>query len=297
MHSGGPTRVPLLRLPWLLLARRAAAAPVDIAQAVDSAASFVSAGVDHTCSMTPEGAARCWGGNDEGQTDVPAGVSFASISAGGWHTCGVTTKGNGRCWGQNNHGQTDVPAGVTFGSISAGRRHTCGVTPQGAARCWGSDNHGQADVPAGVTFASISAGSDHTCGVTPEGAARCWGLNIGRQTDVPVGALGLRWRAIGSDKPQKGVELVNAKLSKALQQKTKFTQDEWKTFGAKRLSTDTFIEVGVTTGTKAYFQPGAGVTFASISAGFWHTCGVTTEGAGRCWGSNETRRPRVRYGR
>ena len=69
---------------------------------------------------------------------------------------------------------------------------------------------------------------------------------------------GLKWRDIGSKKPHHGVELVNAELSKALQQKTKFTQAEWNTFGVKDLSTDTFIEVGGTRGTRVYFQPAGG---------------------------------------
>ena len=68
-------------------------------------------------------------------------------------------------------------------------------------------------------------------------------------------ASGLKWHEIDS-KPGKGVELVNAKLSEALQKKTKFTQDEWNQFGINDLSAATFIEVGGTSATK-YFRPAA----------------------------------------
>jgi hypothetical protein len=68
---------------------------------------------------------------------------------------------------------------------------------------------------------------------------------------------GLNWIDIGNTKPQKGRELANSKLSKALQEKTKFTQFtqyEWKQFGVENLSMTDFIEVKDTSGTR-YFQP------------------------------------------
>lgn len=62
---------------------------------------------------------------------------------------------------------------------------------------------------------------------------------------------GLTWRDMGNERPHHGDELVNARLSKALQQTTTFTQAEWNTFTVEDLSADTFIEVE---GGK-YFKP------------------------------------------
>jgi hypothetical protein len=45
---------------------------------------------------------------------VPVGVTFAFISTGNVHACGVSPDGAAQCWGGNWAGQTDVPAGVIF---------------------------------------------------------------------------------------------------------------------------------------------------------------------------------------
>jgi alpha-tubulin suppressor-like RCC1 family protein len=84
--------------------------------------SMVSAtGLEHTCGVTADGAAYCWGDNFWGElgtgtttsssTPVPVlgGHTFATVSTGGYyidivetgsaHTCGVTTGGIVYCWG------------------------------------------------------------------------------------------------------------------------------------------------------------------------------------------------------
>ena len=151
------------------------------------------------------------------------------------HTCGVTPEGVAYCWGFNGYGQlgdgtttgrlTPVPVagGIRFASVTAGQdfgsesgqdsydAHTCGVTPEGVAYCWGFNGYGQlgdgtttgrltpVPVAGGATFASVSAGRGHTCGVTTEGVAYCWGWNgfgqlgdgseTNRLTPVPVADL------------------------------------------------------------------------------------------------------------
>jgi alpha-tubulin suppressor-like RCC1 family protein len=86
---------------------------------------------------------------------VVGGLTFATVSAGGNHTCGVTTEGAAYCWGYNNEGQLGngtsgrrtspvaVAGGLTFATVGAGTFHTCGIATEGAAHCWGFNFYGQ----------------------------------------------------------------------------------------------------------------------------------------------------------
>jgi alpha-tubulin suppressor-like RCC1 family protein len=119
----------------------------------------------HSCALTSQGAAYCWGenafgalgnGSDETRTApvaVGGGLNFIRLTAGGYigHTCGVAVSGAAYCWGENSVGQvgdgstldrlgpTSVSGGLTFTSIDAGFRHTCGRASTGVVYCWGSN--------------------------------------------------------------------------------------------------------------------------------------------------------------
>jgi len=79
----------------------------------------LSLGYSHTCGITAENIAYCWGANGAGQlgngsktnSPIPVPVSgnlvFRSIHIGGKtpYTCGVTADGTAHCWGDNSAGQ------------------------------------------------------------------------------------------------------------------------------------------------------------------------------------------------
>ena len=158
------------------------------AVAVATAETFVgiSAGANHTCALTREGVAYCWGLNltgELGQVIVadrcdgfpcnrrPARVEtttrFDTISAGFGHTCALRG-GRAFCWGRNDRGQLGSaraddlcegvpckasPVGVDgikeFSSIAAGGDHTCGIS-DGALYCWGSNQYGQLGLDSSI---------------------------------------------------------------------------------------------------------------------------------------------------
>ena len=141
----------------------------------------------------------------------PPPLVFASVATGGAHTCGLTTEGVAWCWGRDESGQLGAPAtttcnidggtfacaltpvkvqtSLTFAQLAAGAAHTCGLTSAGTAWCWGANSHGQLGdnsttdrptptaVATALAFTSIDGGADHTCGLTSAGAAYCWGNN------------------------------------------------------------------------------------------------------------------------
>ena len=129
----------------------------------------------------------------------------------------------------------------------------------------------------GHTFRELAAGRYHTCGVTTSGAAPCWGsgfygrLGTGDTLDVQVPtpvAGGLAFRSVSpGDWHTCGVT----------------TSGEGYCWGSNREGqlgngerTDRFAVGPV--------QVQGGLRFSSVSAGLYHTCGLTTDGEGYCWG-------------
>ena len=272
----------------------------------------ISAGYFHSCGVNPAGVAWCWGDNVSGQlgnnsgspsnfpVQVAGGLVFAGLEAGRTHTCGVTTAGAGYCWGDNALGSgtgtarapRPVAGTLTFARVVAGYAHSCGVTSSGAGHCWGSNGLGElgngtttsSNVPVlvsgGLVFASISPGRVFSCGLTTAGKAYCWGSNF--QGELGDGTTTDR--------------AIPAPLSGQL------------TFAL--VSAGGFHACGLTTGGLAYCWgwnefgqlgsggPGGssltprlvdgGLTFATLSVGNRHTCGVTPAGVGYCWGENFT---------
>ena len=55
----------------------------------DSSVVAVAVGAFHTCCLTEDGELHCWGGNDDGQCDVPEdlGRCMAVAAGGGLQLC------------------------------------------------------------------------------------------------------------------------------------------------------------------------------------------------------------------
>jgi len=140
------------------------------------------------CGIKPaQGVVDCWGANLFGNvSDRPTAGGFVDIAVGGDHACALDGAGAATCWGRDNDGQTNVPAGEVFTELTAGQSHTCGRRTDGTMRCWGSGAKGQLDIPAGM-LSGLTAGIDHTCGLGDDGEIVCWGRNDAAQTTNPRG--------------------------------------------------------------------------------------------------------------
>ena len=143
---------------------------------------------------------------------VAGGHQFRQADAGGSHTCAVTTDSRAFCWGDGRLGQLGngktnlsfwpraVSGRLSFDRVSAGGEHTCGETTANQAYCWGyitslSKDLTPVAVAGGLSVAQVSAGGGHACGKTDGGVVYCWGgndtgqLGDGTTTDRPAPTL------------------------------------------------------------------------------------------------------------
>jgi alpha-tubulin suppressor-like RCC1 family protein len=232
---------------------------------------LVTAGLHHTCGLTMEGAAYCWGEGGVGQLGadqsaprsrpqpVVGGLRFTTISAGDSHTCGITPEWNAYCWGYNYIGQLGngsvdnsfvpipVAGALALQTISAGNVHTCALTLSGKAYCWGAD--------FGGVLGTGQPGPD-PCEFSP--CAR---------TPQPV-AGGLTFTAISAgDTETCGVISTGQAYC--------WGQNTYGQLGDGTRQTRTVP-------TPVY----GGAVFASATAGRHHACGRTPTGGTFCWGRN-----------
>lgn len=241
---------------------------------------------------------------------------WSVIDVGYHHSCGVTTIGEAYCWGAGISGDETLPvlvpapAGVTWATVDTGLYHSCGLSTDGDLFCWGNDGLevgtlGNGPVvadqflypdptpvvtPPGVTWASISAGQ-HSCALSTDGDAYCWGLGergqIGdgadENRDVPTlvtAPPGVEWASVHAGAPDSNN--FGSQHSCAIS-----TTGAGYCWGA-----DTHGQLGdgadlVDTNTPSLVVTPPGETWASIRPGMNHTCGVTSSGAGFCWGRGE----------
>ncbi len=237
-------------------------------------------------------------------------LTFVHIAAGGTHTCALTTDAAAYCWGNNEAGQLGtgaaslgasaprlVSGGLTFSTVVVGHAHTCGLTLHGAAYCWGDNESGilgagssdraahpsPEPVSGGLVFRSLTAGGmypyggdiGHTCGLTPAGAAYCWGSN--RFGDLGIGVSDTLAHPVPA---AVSGGLIFQSLSASPGRTCGVTASgETYCWGAHTV-------VGDTAGSNTPALVPGGLTLVTLRAGGSFACGLTAAGIPLCWGAN-----------
>jgi len=136
---------------------------------------------------------------------------FTAITTNNQHTCALTTEGDAYCWGNNNYGQLGIgnssqyanPVKVLgnhiFDYVAAGVEHTCALTTESDAYCWGYGTDGRlgnggtahhtspVKVVGGHRFKDLFAGFSHSCGLTTDNQMLCWSGSYTAWLDVGYG--------------------------------------------------------------------------------------------------------------
>jgi len=281
----------------------------------------VAAGLMHTCGISNNGVAKCWGYNGAMQVghdtalffqSTPIGVDNLSsgvldFALGNSHSCALTDTGSVKCWGTNQDGQlgdgtvetrnapVDV-AGLNSGVVKVASRYhsSCALKDNGSVKCWGKNNYGQLGdgttenrmEPVDVIgldsgVADIGVGTNHACALSDSGGVKCWGSNHSG--------------AVGNDSTQNQLSPVDV---------VGLTSGVSSIFIGRFTSCAILDDNSVKCwGGNYYGQLGdgtneskkvpvdiaiLGTSVVSIVSGDSHTCALFAGGAVKCWGNNDS---------
>ncbi|HLD44583.1 MAG TPA: hypothetical protein VJC18_04050 [bacterium] len=248
----------------------------------------VSAGSFHTCALRADTSVWCWGAGEDGQmgngdssnqispvqvmnSDGRAMKGFSLISAGNDHTCGVRNNSTIWCWGNNRYGQignkanTDVYIATQvvnelgkvnkgFVQVSAGAYHSCALKDDRSVWCWGYGDFGQlgngGEVSSNVPVAVVEI-SDIKVKITDFDAVSAGGYH----TCALKADSGSLWCWGMGNNGQLGNGQIAHQASPV------------RVVSASHQKMADFIDV---------------------SAGEYHTCGMTSDDAVWCWGQGDS---------
>jgi alpha-tubulin suppressor-like RCC1 family protein len=286
----------------------ATTAPVD----VELLLTQISTGLTHTCGVSPDGVALCWGGNTYGQLGIPAPSiesepvvvtgdhSFQAVYAANTFTCGLDDNGAAWCWGEAAHtgggagGGTPAQVGaLELKSLEAKFAHACGVTMNDEIVCWGDGAGGRlgdgdgaySQTPVMVDMTNISGtpvdlaiGPAHTC-VTTTGPDEtwCWGVGSAGQLgndDTPASQTTPVQVATGNVAFQTIAAGRDFTCARTM-------NDELYCWGANE---DGRLGIGDDDGMDYPTPQATGVMLTTLSLGADHACGLDQGGLVRCWG-------------
>lgn len=263
----------------------------------------ITAGIGHTCAVTPQTGLRCWGLNDSGQlgdgtnqdqskpmkVEVLDGGEVVQLASGIKHTCALVSGGEVWCWGLNDSGQLgdgtttnrNKPVKVNgltgkVVSITAGENFTCATNAANTTMCWGNNSAGQfnngnfdnssSPVVAGLgsDVKMISGGQNELQGVLKSGALQSWS----KVPMIPVTGLVNDMAIVSANRFENGgCAMTNDGKVNC-----------WGGIQGAGIVTNQDVATLVEGNIKCHRQP--------LVTGLGHGCTITDKGVS-CWGIND----------
>jgi alpha-tubulin suppressor-like RCC1 family protein len=246
-------------------------------------ATGIAAGEGTTCATINDGTVKCWGWGGEG--NLGDGQTSAH------HSTVPTT-----VMSAANQNLTGVIA------LASGNAHMCAVVQDGTVWCWGRNTDGElgngtttdsgyaSQVPGLSGIVTLASGEFHTCAVDSSGIVSCWGLNQSAQLGDGTTTNRLSPTPINNARPGSAyLPAGTVSIVAGSSHTCALSFDGYvRCWGSNANG-----QVGASDGPWNFLYPETvlGILnhrMISLTAGNWHTCGVSIDGSVWCWGDNQS---------
>ncbi len=258
--------------------------------------------------------------------EAPEDMTFTSISAGSNHSLAIGSDGNTYAWGSGKYGKLgtgssvdrlipvkvaapeEAPEGMTFTSVSAGEDHSLAIGSDGNIYAWGNGGQGRLgngntvtrskpvkvaapeEAPEGMTFTSVSAGRSHSLAIGSDGNAYAWGY--GGNGRLGNGNTVTRSKPVKVAAPEGAPEgMTFTSVSAGRYHSLAIGSDgniyAWGQGEYGQLGNDNTSDQSTPVKVTAPEGAPEGMTFASVSAGEYHSLAIGSDGNTYAWGQGE----------
>ncbi len=237
--------------------------------------------------------------------------TYSSVDIGNSAVCAVTTDGQGLCWGNNRDEyliasstelnvttptKVPLPNNDRFVTLDGGANRTwCGLAVSGKVYCWGDHHIGSyftatsrtpvaVEFPHAMTITEVHSGYSNGCALNTAGELWCWGdiLESGSGQTEPIRTP----VKVAIPNGERVVNFDNGGASCAV-------TDLGNIYCWGHSNGEGQLGVGYVNNfayavsvTPLKVLGPADVQFASVTTGLEHSCALSTEGKGYCWGDN-----------
>ncbi len=203
-------------------------------------------------------------------------------------------------------GSASVTVEFVWSAIAPGSLHACGLWGR-KVYCWGTPTFGEPPargetdgvptptaVDTELTFVELDAGERHTCGLTEAGRMYCWGQNRLGQLGIEEFLEAERPTEVAGDLTFEAMSLGDYHTCGLTAEGAAYCwgggsiESDGRDLAVGHQPTDSCARGAYFSGrcTRTPRHVNGGLTFVEVSAGAFHTCGLTAPGIAYCWGWN-----------